>query len=329
MEADKSSSIRFHYGQKDGIEGQIEKGNIDGSDIVITSDTDEIVFVDKTKAVKPIQSRTKVQHTLNGTALGALADGSVIGEGISLDEFIAMICEKEVPATYTAPKATIAVNGSAAGTYESGTNLKFSLTGAFVQNDAGELVKIALKQDGTEFLSQATSPISSDTIDYQVEDGAHTFSTSATYDEGAVKDNNLGNPSPDGHIAAGTVSSSNLTYTGKRRTFYGTGAGEVPEITGELVRGLSNSTLGASNGTSFNISVAVGQQYVAFAYPATLRDVNQVMYVEVNDSSMAANFTKSTCDVEGANGYDAVSYKVYTYQMSAPAQATMTFKVTI
>ena len=46
-----------------------------------------------------------------------------------------------------------------------------------------------------------------------------------------------------------------------------------------MVRGLSGTKLAPAAGTTFTINVAVGQQYIAFAYPATLRDVNKVTYV--------------------------------------------------
>ena len=53
------------------------------------------------------------------------------------------------------------------------------------------------------------------------------------------------------------------------------------------------------------------------------------MYVETNDTGMAASFTKSTISVQGANGATGADYKVYTYGMATPAAAGMTFKVTI
>lgn len=92
---------------------------------------------------------------------------------------------------------------------------------------------------------------------------------------------------------------------------------------------MNNKKLNAKAGTQFEIPVAVGQQYIIFAYPSSLRDVNQVMYVETNDIGMAPNFTKTLVEVEGANAFAATEYKVYTYRMAAPAAATMTFRVTI
>ena len=97
------------------------------------------------------------------------------------------------------------------------------------------------------------------------------------------------------------------------------------------MRGLVNKKLAPSQGTSFNINVAVGQQYIVIAYPANIRDINNITYVEANDSGMASNFTKTTIDVADARGGSngAMGYKVYTYAMAVPAAAAMTFKVTI
>ncbi len=97
------------------------------------------------------------------------------------------------------------------------------------------------------------------------------------------------------------------------------------------MRGLSNKKLAPTQGYSFNINVNVGQQYIIFAYPADLRDVNNVTYVEANDGGMASNFTKTVMDVADARGGEngMKSYKVYSYAMAVPAAANMTFKVTI
>ena len=143
--------------------------------------------------------------------------------------------------------------------------------------------------------------------------------------------NNLGAESKENWFAGGTVNSAVYSISGKRNLFYGTGVGSVPEVTSDVVRGLTNKKLSPTAGTSFNVNVAVGQQYIIIAYPATLRDLNNVTYVEANDSGMAANFNKTTLDVADARGGNngVMSYKVYTYTMAVPAAAGMTFKVTI
>ena len=119
--------------------------------------------------------------------------------------------------------------------------------------------------------------------------------------------------------------------TGKRNLFYGTGVGATPEINSATVRGLTNKKLSPANGNVITINVAVGQQYVIIAYPATLRDITQIKYEETNDIGALSKFTKTQVQVADARGGSngMMDYKVYSYGMAVPAPAAMTFTVTI
>lgn len=330
---DESKIIRFYHGEKSGIAAKIADGTINGSDFIVAKDTDELIFVDTDLNQKPVVSRSKESHVVNlGTngSVGSLKTGDTIDAGIDLDTLIKKLTQKSVPATYTQPGVTCRVaSGHTAGNYEVGTEITTNIQGVFTQNDAGALTSIEVLKGSTSVATSTTSPVNATDQTFTLGDETVSFTAKASYAEGAIKKDNLGDPSPDGHIAAGTKTSGVVSFTGKRKLFYGTGVGDVPEVTSEMVRGLSNSALAPSNGQTFNITVSVGQQYVAFAYPASLRDVNQVMYVETNDTGMASSFTKKTISVEGANHATGADYKVYTYGMATPAAATMTFKVTI
>ena len=332
MPADKI--VKFYHGASTGIQNKIDDGVINENDLVITSDTDELVYIDETKTQKPLgSSKSKQEWAVQlgaGGAIGGLKTGDTIPEGTTLDRLIQMLTQKSVPPTYTQPGVTCRVSsGTSAGNYEVGTEINTIIQGTFTQNDAGALTSIEIKKNGSSVLSSPTSPVTTDTQTFTLGDETVTFTATATYAEGKIKNDNLGQPSPNGHIQAGSKTSSNVSFTGKRNLFYGTGVGAVPELTSEVVRGLSGKQLSPSNGTVFNINIEVGQQYVIFAYPAILRDVNQVMYVETNDTGMAKSFTKSNISVQGANGATGADYKVYSYGMATPAQAPMTFKVTI
>ena len=330
--ADENQVIRFFHGPEDGIDAKIEDSTINGSDIVITSDTDSIFFVDNQKQKHNLgSSKTKQEHTVNlgGGSLGGLVDGAEIPEGTTLDQFIAMLTAKAVPPTYSQPGVTCRVSsGNQASSYEVGTQINTTLQGTFTKNDAGELTTIEILKNGSSILSQATSPITSEAQTFTLGEETVSFTAKATYAAGPVKNDNLGQPSPDGQIKAGSKTSSAVSFTGKRNLFYGTGVGAAPEATSEIVRGLANKKLGPANGTSFNINVAVGQQYVIIAYPATLRDLTKCFYVEQN-TDLAANFEKSTISVQGANGAAGADYKVYVYEMAIPAAAGMTLQVQI
>lgn len=324
--------VKFATGEKAKIEQAKKDGTIDANDFVITSDTDELAFINKDGETKFVKSKSSKSYTLNGTSLGSLASGQTIPEGIDMDGLLNLITQKEIKATYTKPSVSIANNGGqAAGAVEAGTSVTPKLRATFAKNDAGALTALDVLKGGVKVGGGTTSPYDYAGEAIVVGDETITYTAKATYGEGAIKNNNLGKPSPDGHIEAGSVNSSNYSITGQKNLFYGTGVGDLPELNSATVRGLANKKLNPTQGYSFNINIAQGQQYVIFAYPATLRDVNQVMYVETNDTGMASSFTKTLVDVADARGGEngKKSYKVYSYRMSTPAAAGMTFKVTI
>ena len=319
------------FGSKENIETAKTNGTIGPNDVLFL-DNREIGWIAKDGSTVMSTSRTQEAITVNGVTGLGIANGATISAGTSLDEFVRMVVQKAIPATYTKPSVSIANNGGqASGNVEAGTTISPKLKATFTKNDAGDLVSVAIKQNGADVATGTESPLDYNGENIVIGDESITFSASATYGDAPVKTNNLGAESTENWFAGGAVNSSNYVVTGKRNLFYGTGVGTVPEVNSAMVRGLVNKKLAPAQGTAFNINVAVGQQYIVFAYPASLRDVNNVTYVEANDSGMASNFEKLVIDVAdargGANGI--MSYKVYTYEMAVPAAAAMTFKVTI
>lgn len=328
-----SMQTKIGYGNKADINTAITSTTIDEGDIIITKDTEELAFIKPDKSVMYPKDRTSKAYTLNGTDLGALANGSNIPEGTSIDDLLNMITQKAIAPTYTQPTVAFAKSGegTAPGNYEAGTSITPIFTATFNKNDAGNLTKLSVLKADDEVGSDVSSPYTYTGEAIVLGDETITFKARAAYEDGPVKDNNLGNPDATGQIKAGTKDSSALSFVGQRQLFWGTGVGELPTLNSETIRGLANKKLNPTQGYSWNIPIAVGQQYVIFAYRATLRDVNQVMYVETNDTGMASSFTKTTVQVADARGGESgkVDYKVYSYRMAAPAAATMTFKVTI
>ena len=319
------------FGSKENIDTAKANGTIDAGDLLFL-DNREIGWIDKNGNTVMSTSRTQEDIVVNGVTGLGISDGATISAGTSLEDFVKMVVQKAIPATYTKPTISIANNsGQANGNVEAGTTITPKLKATFTKNDAGDLTSIVIKNGGTEVANGTTSPLTYDGDSVVIGDESITFTASATYGDAPVKTNNLGQESTENWFAGGTINSGNYTITGKRNAFYGTGVGDVPEVTSNMVRGLANKKLAPAAGTSFNINVSVGQQYIVIAYPATLRDINNVTYVEANDSGMASNFTKTIIDVADARGESngLMSYKVYTYGMAVPAAANMTFKVTI
>ena len=326
-----ATTSRHAFGSKKNIDTAKTEGTIAACDVLFL-DNHEIGWIAKDGSTVMSTSRTQESITVNGVTGLGISNGATISAGTSFDDFVKMVVQKAIPATYTKPTISLANNGGqAAGNVEAGTSITPKLKATFTKNDAGDLTNIVIKKGNTEVATGTESALAYAGDAIVIGDESVSFSASATYADAPVKKNNLGAESKENWFAGGTVNSSTYTIAGKRNLFYGTGVGSVPEITSAVVRGLANKKLAPAAGNSFNINVAVGQQYIVIAYPATLRDINNVTYVEANDSGMASNFTKSTIDAADARGGNSgtMSYKVFTYAMAVPAAAGMTFKVTI
>lgn len=326
-----AQKTKVAFGDKANIQAAKESGAIDEYDILLLNNG-EVGWIDKEKNTVINTPRTQNDIVVNGVTGLGIENGSTISAGATIDEVVRMLVQKAIPATYSKPTISLTNNGGqASGNIEAGTSITPKLKATFTQNDAGALESISISQGSTVVANGDASPLSYNGEAIVVGDETVTFSASAKYGDAPVKKNNLGADSTENWFAGDTVASGNYSISGKRNLFYGTGVGAVPEVTSAMVRGLSNKKLAPSQGYSFNISVAVGQQYIVIAYPDSLRDLNNVTYVEANDSGMASNFTKHEINVADARGGEngLTGYKVYTYAMAVPAAAGMTFKVTI
>ena len=332
--------VSFFHGKEENIAQAITEGKINGSDFVVTSDTDNLIYVNKEqvgeeeKLVQHILggAKTKQPLTVNlgdGGALGGFSTNDEISAGTSLDDIIKKLLVKRIPATYTRPTVSIAC--PKAGSYEVGTSVEVGVTGTFKQNDGGAVTKMQVIKNGATpaALESATSPITyAETL--SVPDGNTTYKVIAEYAQGAIKKDNLEDDSPAGRIEAGSVTSSTSTITGFRKAFYGAGLGNPAIATSDDIRALGHSANAVKKGTTFSISVPAGQQFAVFAYPKSIGEVAQVMYVETNDTGASSKFTRSEVNVCGATAeQDAIAYYVYSYKMAVPASANMTFKVTL
>lgn len=319
------------FGAKENIETAKASGAIDAYDILHLTNG-EMAWINADGETVINTPRTQTDITVNGVTGLGIGNGETISAGASIDEIVKMLVQKAVPATYTKPTVSLSNNGGqASGNVEAGATITPKLKATFTKNDAGDLTSLSIKKGSDVVVEGTSSPQVYDGEAIVIGDETITFTASATYGDAPVKKNNLGQESTENWFAGDTITSSNYNIVGKRNLFYGTGVGDVPAVDSTFVRGLGNTKLAPTQGYSWSINVDVGQQYIAFAYPATLRDVNNVTYVEANDSGMASSFTKTTVDVADARGDNngLMSYKVYTYKMAVPAAAGMTFKVTI
>ena len=162
------------------------------------------------------------------------------------------------------------------------------------------------------------------------DDTNYTMTATAAYQDGAVPKTALGQPYPAGQIKAGSKSATKGNITGYRNGFYGTLETKDGAVDSALVRSLTGkSNRSPSAGNVWNLAIPVGVRRIAFAYPATIRDVSSVQDVNGMNAEIKTAFTKSTVSVEGANGYTAIDYKVYVMDLAAANATANTYKVTL
>lgn len=255
----------------------------------------------------------------SGGTLGGFKTGDTIPKDTSLETLVKKLLMKQVPPTYSQPSVSITNNGgTASGSYEIGTSVTPKVRATFNKADAGDLTSIQFKKGSSNVgEAQTTSP-----ADYTEEtfvlESATTFSATATYAEGPIKNDNLGQPYPDGHIAAGSKNSSNFTMTPYRQGYFIGSTEDTAEVTSATVRGLSLKKNGAYSAGTIKLTVPVGAQRVLIACPVTNTGMTKVLNESALNADVTSTFVKSTVDVEGAAGYTAVSYNLWTFVPDVP-----------
>ena len=285
--------------------------------------------------IHPASSGTIVQVgkaiEVKGSAIGAYAIGDTIQATDDVADVIQRIVQQRVPATYTQPTETLAVtSGTAKGTYEVGTAVNATLTATFTQNDAGALTSHVINNGTSDVVTGTDNPA---TYQYTatLAEGTVTFTATAQYAAGAVKDDSLGDPSPNGQIQAGSKTAT-VAYTGIRKGFYGADSAGVNAAltTSDEIRALTATSGKLAKGSTFTMTIPSGSTRATIAFDKTIgTSINKVLYVEGSNTNVVGQFSYSEIDVEGAAGYTAKTYTVATISWAQPTVAAMTFNVTI
>lgn len=104
--ADEEEISKHAFGSKANIDAAKAAGTIDANDILFL-DNREIGWIAKDGSTIMSTSRTQEAITVNGVTGLGISNGASIPAGTSLDEFVKMVVQKAIPATYT--KSTLAI----------------------------------------------------------------------------------------------------------------------------------------------------------------------------------------------------------------------------
>lgn len=265
--------------------------------------------------------------------VGTTGQATVTAKGKNLiDVMKTIMIEKKNPSA-TAPSVT--VSKPAKASYEVGTKItpEYSATlnpGKYTYGPATGITASSWEISDT---AGNTSTEASGTFpEIQViDDFNYRVTAKATYDAStAVPVTNTGEAYPSVQIPAGNKTGYSAYITGYRSFFYGSLTSKDAAIDSALVRGLAfQSTEAAAAGTYFEVPVVDQAMRIVFAYPQSIDDSALIVK---DDNGMDANITSSytcyTVNVEGADGYTAIPYKVYVADKGEPVGANI-HKVTI
>lgn len=155
------------------------------------------------------------------------------------------------------------------------------------------------------------------------------YTETVNYSAGNIAKDNLGAASsPAIQIKAGSVTKTSGELKPFRKYFYAATTTVKDTFDSAAIRAMTGSSAAATAGTKFDIAIPAGCKQVVIAYPATVRDINLVADKGAFGTDIKGSFVKQSVDVEGANGYTAIEYKVYVYTPAAALGAN-TYNVTI
>jgi hypothetical protein len=252
--------------------------------------------------------------------------------GMNLKEFFTNLFTKEKdPEIITEVGATISLRGIESdevgkeytpsykitfekGAYSYGPDTNITATYEVTDNNGGS---------STTIVGKLPSFIMSDDTDYKI----HAV---INYTEGATPVSNLGNPVESKRIPSGTIELDANSVKGYRNAFYGTLTNKN-ELTSDIIRGLENKSNGnVSVGSKMILNIPIGAMRIVFAYDATLPDLSEILDKNDFNSNIVSGFGKpKIIAVEGANGYQAIDYKVFVLDFAYPYDASNIFTATI
>ena len=285
--------------------------------VLMEGDHDSEYYKINTDTVK-ISKEIGVQ--LGGGSLGGYNTGDVVDKGTSMTEFLTKLLSKRTPPSYRTPTITVAGGTSQV---EAGTLMTVNLSIVYRSNDAGAATGQTIKRGSSVLYSGALILQSYADNSVRIPDGVTTWSSTVSYQAGPIKNDNLGNPYPEGQIQAGSVTGS-WSCRGVRYAFWGCSQSPSQIADSSDVRSLPDK---AASSNKITISVPAGSRSVVIAYPKSLGEVSEIMQAATN-LDIKGSFVRSEVQVEGASGYSAVPYFVYVYNAAVGFNAdTLTVSI--
>ena len=154
------------------------------------------------------------------------------------------------------------------------------------------------------------------------------YTATATHNAGVVAHDNLGGQSnPQKKIEAGTKQATTSAYSCFRNFFYGA-TDEKPTLDSNYIRTLTKSNRAYSRG-DITITVPVGATRVCIACIGTATGVTRVINTSALNADVTDTFKMTKVQVEGAEKYHPVEYKVWSFEPPEAYGQQAVLKVTL
>ena len=199
----------------------------------------------------------------------------------------------DTPPTYIKPTLSISLN---TGTLEHNKATSVTITPNFKQNDAGSVSKYVLYKNGTEIFNNTTVSAYTDSATINHNESI-SYSATATYDDGPIKNTLLGIPYPNTSIKAGSVSASGIIRA-YALSYYGIINSST--ITENDISSLSSRL---SSSKSYTYTVNLAEQRIVYMYPQSFGTLTSIK--DANNFDYINSYTRTTLS------YNGVDYYVY------------------
>ena len=250
--------------------------------------------------------------------------------GKNLKEFFTNLFAGEKEPEVTMPSATITLQS--AQSVEVGTDYTPNYVITFNKGlySYGPDTAITATYNVSDSNGKINSVASGKMNNFIIEDDTqYVISATINYSDGAMPFNNLNHIVEEKQIQPGVIELVTNTVTGYRNAFYGA-FDEKKVLTSDNIRTLSKSNRVMTDGSTMTVNIPMGALRVVIAYDASLRNLTSVLDKNDSNSNIVSAFGQpEIIQVEGADGYDSIDYKVYTLDFANPYDAANVFSVTI
>lgn len=255
--------------------------------------------------------------------IGSSGSEKVQTQGKNVKEVFEMLFSQPENPDVTQPSLSIAASQNKA--YEVGSVVTPSYTLTFKPGtyEYGPATGITATYSVTDTTGNTAQTATSGTFPELTvtDDTAYYINATATYTQGSIPVNNLGNNVEFLRISEGTATAKSNKLYGYRQFFYGAMTAGTA-LTSANIRKLTNSNAAVSAKTlpQYEASSVANAAKVVIAIPATSSiGVKKVTMPVSQNADITSEFKlqENYVQVEGKSGYQAVDYKVWVYEPAA------------